>query len=106
MDRKADKFMGTMIQRDEKAVPLPSSSIVMLDIKKKPKTFAKSVLRADRVIIDLLSGTDLEEAEQIIKILRQPIHESHSKQQVLVLISSVFTWANTVPEDGKDAFTD
>jgi hypothetical protein len=98
--------MGTIIQRDEQAVPVPSSSIVVLDIKKKPKTFAKSVLRSDRVIIDLLSGTDLEEAEQIIKILRQPIHESHSKPQVLVLISSVFTWANTVLDQEQEAFTD
>ena len=98
--------MGTLIQRDEKAVPVPSSSVVVLDIKKKPKTFAKSVLRSDKVVIDLLSGTDLEEAEQIIKILRQPIHESHSKPQVLILVSSVFTWANTVLEEGQECFTD
>ena len=62
--------MGTLIQKDENTVPVPSSSINVLDIKKKPKTFAKSVLRSDKIIIDLLSGTDLEEAEQIIKILR------------------------------------
>ena len=61
--KKADKFMGTLIQKDESTVPVPSSSITVLDIKKKPKTFAKSVLRSDKIIIDLLSGTDLEEAE-------------------------------------------
>ena len=50
---------------------------------------------SDILIIDLLSGTDFEEAEQIIKILRQPRTEENNKSQVLIIISPIFTWANT-----------
>jgi hypothetical protein len=69
---KPHKFTGTIIRRDETTTPIPSDSIEILDIKKKPRTFAKNVMKSDTIIVDLLSGTDLEEAEQIIKILRQP----------------------------------
>lgn len=35
----------------------------VLDVKTKPKTFAKNVINSDIIIVDLLSGTDFEEAE-------------------------------------------
>ena len=104
--QRPDKFTGTLIRRDAETVPVPNASIKVLDGSKKPRTFAKSVLRSDKIIIDLLSGSSIEEAEQIIKILKQPIHESHAKQQVLIVISTAFTWANTKLPDGQDCFTD
>lgn len=67
---KSHKFISTLIKKDEASTPLPSDSIRVLDVKKKPKTFTKNVIMSDILIIDLLSGTDMEEAEQIIKILR------------------------------------
>lgn len=51
-------------------MPVPSNKIHMLDMKAKPKTFTKAVLTSDVIIIDLLSGTDYDEAETIIKLLR------------------------------------
>ena len=38
----------------------------MIESNRKPKTFGKTILSADKVIIDLVSGTDLDEAEKII----------------------------------------
>ena len=84
-----------MIKKDEASTPMPSDSIRVLDCKKKPKTFTKNVITSDILIIDLLSGTDYEEAEQIIKILRQPRTEENNKPQALIMISPIFTWANT-----------
>ena len=97
--KKAHKFSGTIIRRDADIVPSPNEQIKLLDANRKPKTFGKSVIGADCVIVDLLSGTDLDEAERIIQILRQPLHEHQQKKQILVVISPVFTWANT--ECGK-----
>ena len=64
--------MSTFVKKDQASTPMPMHSNKVLDVRKKPKTFTKNVLLSEIIIIDLLSGTDLEEAEQIIKILRQP----------------------------------
>jgi len=62
----------------------------------KPKTFTKAVLTSDIIVVDLMSGTDPAEAETIIKILKQPLHETQgSKPQTLVLISSAMVWMQT-----------
>lgn len=101
---KAHKFVSTLVKKDEVSTPLPSDTIRVLDVRKKPKNFTKNVLLSDILIIDLQSGTDLEEAEQILKILRQPRAEENIKSQVLILVSSVFTWANT--QRSSATFTD
>jgi hypothetical protein len=101
---KAHKFISTLIKKDEASTPMPSAYIRVLDFKKKPKTFTKNVLMSDILIIDLQSGTDLEEAEQIIKILRQPRADENFKNQTLIVISPISTWANTQKSAG--AFTD
>jgi len=73
---------------------------------RKPKTFGKTLLSADCIVLDLMSGTDPDEAEKIIQILRQPLHEHQNKKQTLVVISPVFTWANTPCDDGQKVLTD
>lgn len=67
---KAHEFLGTLVQSDAELVPVPSDSIITLNMKTKPKTFTKGVLTSDIIVVDLLSGTDQAEAETIIKILR------------------------------------
>ena len=96
-DEKAHQFLGTLIKKDEGVVPSPSdAAITLLDMISKPKTFTKGVLTSDIIVVDLMSGTDPAEAETIIKILRQPLHEAPgSKQQTLIVISSVLCWNNT-----------
>jgi hypothetical protein len=76
---KAHEFLGTLVQSDAEFVPVPSESIITLNMKTKPKTFTKGVLTSDIIVVDLLSGTDQAEAETIIKILRQPLHENGGK---------------------------
>ena len=96
-----------MIKEDAAMVPSPNEQVKILDSQRKPKTFGKSIIGADTVVIDLVSGTDLDEAEKIIQILRQPLHEHQPhKKQVLVVLSPVFTWANTQLADGQEALTD
>ena len=104
--KKSHKFSGTMIQKDAGIVPSPNESIKLLDANRKPKTFGKCVISADCVIVDLLSGTDLDEAEKVIQILRQPLHEHQEKKQTLVIISPVFTWANTDCGNSDTELTD
>lgn len=55
----------------------------------------KGVLTSDIIVIDLLSGVEQAEAEMIIKILRQPLHENGGKAQKLIVLSSVMAWVNT-----------
>ena len=88
-------------------MPSPSdSAITLLDMIAKPKTFTKGVLTADTLVVDLMSGTDPAEAETIIKILRQPLHETPgSKQQTLIVLSSVLAWNNT-PTAATTEFSD
>lgn len=50
---KAHKFVGTIIKKDEASTPLPSDTIRVLDVRKKPKNFTKNVLLSDILIIDL-----------------------------------------------------
>jgi len=104
--KKPNKFAGTMIKKDAACVPCPNEQIKIVESNRKPKTFGKSVCSANCVVIDLLSGTDLDEAEKIIQILRQPLHEHQKKKQVLIVISPVFTWAKTVCGEGKSTLTD
>ena len=104
--KKCNKFSGTLIAKDAASVPSPNEQIKIVDSMRKPKTFGKSICSADTVVIDLVSGTDLDEAEKIIQILRQPLHEHQTKKQVLVVLSPVFTWARTECADGRNALTD
>ena len=73
--KKCNKFSGTLIKKDAASVPSPNEQIKIVDGQRKPKTFGKSICSADTIVIDLVSGTDLDEAEKIIQILRQPLHE-------------------------------
>ena len=76
---RAHKFITTVVKKDEASTPMPSDTLRVLDVRKKPKTFTKNVLQSDILIVDLQSGTDMEEAEQILKILRQPRPEENYK---------------------------
>lgn len=99
--KKSNKFSGTMILRDADTVPCPNEQIKILDSQRKPKTFGKTIISADCVVVDLMSGTDLDEAEKIIQILRQPLHEHQTKRQSLLVITPVFTWAATAGADSQ-----
>lgn len=99
-NKKCNKFSGTMIRKDADTVPSPNEQIKIVDSQRKPKKFGKSIIGADCVVIDLVSGTDLDEAEKIIQILRQPLHEKQNKKQSLIVISPIFTWANTSCPNG------
>lgn len=104
--KKSNKFSGTLIKKDAGTVPSPNEQIKIVDGQRKPKTFGKSICGADSIIIDLVSGTDLDEAEKIIQILRQPLHEHQNKKQTLVVLSPVFTWARTDCAEGSSVLTD
>ena len=98
--------MGTLIKKDETSVPLPSDTIKISDHKRKPRSFGKNVLQSDFIVVDLLSGSNLEEAEQIIQILRQPLHEKQQRQQVLVVVSPPYVWAGNSSSNDQKTFTD
>ena len=74
---KPHKFLATTIAKFDNTVPVPSPhAVTVLDVQKKPKTFAKGVFTSDIIVIDLLSGVELDEAELIIKLLRAPPSET------------------------------
>lgn len=76
----------------------------MLSMKDKPKTFIKGVLTSDVIIIDLVSNPAYEEAEAILKLIRNPPDIAKQHKQVVIVVSSALCWANT-PRTG-DAFCD
>ena len=51
-----NKFYVTVNPRDAANVPLPSSSMKVLSLKNKPKTFRKQVASCDALVVDLLSA--------------------------------------------------
>ena len=67
---KPHKFFGTINTRDQNTVPVPSDTIKILNGKTKPRTFKKSVLTSDILIIDVMDANELEEAEYIVKLLK------------------------------------
>lgn len=73
----------------------------MLDLKQKPKSFQKGIYLSDIIVIDMVSGTDIEHAFHIVKTLSSP---DTAKPQTLVLITSVMVWAGTPSSNGE--FTD
>jgi hypothetical protein len=70
------KFLGTVNYSELDTVPVPSSSIKVLNSKSKPRTFRKQILNSDVFILDLLSSDNIDEAEYIIKLLKQPGDEA------------------------------
>jgi hypothetical protein len=41
---RAHKFITTVVKKDEASTPMPSDTLRVLDVRKKPKTFTKNVL--------------------------------------------------------------
>lgn len=41
---RAHKFITTIVKKDEASTPMPSETLRILDVRKKPKTFTKNVL--------------------------------------------------------------
>jgi len=89
------KFCGTINFRDENIVPVPSSSIKILDNRYKPRNFKKQIQNCDTVIIDLSNEGDLDEAEFLIKLLKGDGSQAEQKSQTLIVITSCFTWMRT-----------
>ena len=94
-------FVGTKTDAEQTPVPDGIESIVDYDAS---RTFRKYILDSDVVIYDLMSST-FEEADHVIKSLKT---SEYSEEKVLILISSVMSWANTPPkvkkvlEDGEE----
>ncbi len=57
VNNKPHEFLGTIVEKDQDFVPIPSSTIKVINMKTHPKTFAKAVFTSDIIVIDLLSGT-------------------------------------------------
>lgn len=72
----------------------------------KPKLFKKYLLESGTLIYDLMTA-DLDEVESAVRILKS---EEFEEPKTLILLSSVFTWANTptkqVPREPGDPETD
>jgi len=64
-----------------------------LDGTRKPRTFTKFVQAASTLVLNLLDFSDLEEAEYVIKMVRQ-----NQDPTTLVLLTPISTWALTPPK--------
>jgi hypothetical protein len=87
------KFFGTLNNKEQ--LPVPSTSIKILNSKTKPRTFKKQIASCDIFILDLMNSSDFEEVEYIIKMLKSPEFQQDEKERTLVIVSSVMTWLNT-----------
>lgn len=99
-EEEEHKFYVTANQKDINTMAMPSQSMRVLHPKQKPKNFKKRIQGSDWIVIDLLGAAlsgQLEEIEYVLKILKDT-HSSpqpDQKEQTLVLVSSVMSWANT-----------
>ena len=67
-DQQPNKFVGSMIDNGS---PNPSPTVKILDLHAKPRTFLKQVCSSDIIILNLVDSQDTEEAEFVIKQLKQ-----------------------------------
>ena len=94
-------FVGTKDNNENSPPPEGIEAVVEWD---ESRIFRKYVLDSDVVIYDLMSSS-FEEADHVIKALKT---SEYSQDKVLILISSVMSWANTPPkvkkvlEDGEE----
>lgn len=104
-DEFANKFFVTVNPRDAGSIPLPSQTMMkVLNYKTKPRTFKKKVQSCDYLVVDLMAAAvagTMDEVEQVIKLVKAYQSGEGPKEQTLVLVSSVMTWANTAKKLAK-----
>lgn len=69
-----------------------------LNFKTKPRTFKKKVQSCDYLVIDLMAASiagTMDEVEHVLKLIKAYQSGEGPKEQTLVLVTSVMTWANT-----------
>lgn len=97
--------MGTHTDQESDQAPAGVEAVIENDMT---RNFRKHILDSDIVIYDLLN-TSFEEVDHVIKTFKT--HE-YDQEKVLILISSVMSWANTSPkckkilEDGEEGEED
>jgi hypothetical protein len=89
-DQQPNKFVGSMLDNGS---PNPSPTIKPLDLQKKPRTFQKHIISCDVIILNLVDSQDTQEAEFVIKTLKQ---QEAEKNQTLILLSSLTQWSRSV----------
>ena len=98
-------FVGTHTDSEIDQAPEGVETVIENDLT---KNFRKHILDSDVVIYDLMTST-FEEADHVIKTFKTYEYE---QEKVLILISSVMSWANTPPkvkkvlEDGEEGEED
>lgn len=94
-------FMGTQMTEETSEAPTGVDKVIENNLT---KSFRSSVLGSDIIIYDLMN-TKFEEVDHVIKAFKTSEYEN---EKVLILLSSVMSWANTPPkvkkvsEDGEE----
>jgi adenylate kinase len=94
-------FVGTQTAADPDPIPAGVETIIEGD---STRLFRKHILESDIVIYDLMTS-NFEEVDHVIKTFKTSEYE---QEKILILISSVMSWANTPPkvkkvnEDGEE----
>jgi hypothetical protein len=97
---ESHKFFASLNPKEAATVPLPSSTIRVLNHRTKPKMFKKKLPTCDWLIMDMLSAAlsgTLDEVELVVRTIKD-LHANptaQTKDQTIVLISSVITWSQT-----------
>lgn len=98
-------FVGTKTSAESAPVPTGVEAVVEGDLT---RAFRRHILDSDVVIYDLMSAS-FEEVDHVIKTFKT---SEYNDEKVLILISSVMSWANTPPkvkkvvEDGEEGEED
>jgi adenylate kinase len=94
-------FTGTKTDSDSGAVPEGVDKVIDNELT---RAFRRDILDSDIVIYDMMN-TKYEEVDHVIKTFKTSEYE---EDKVLILLSSVMSWANTPPkvkkvnEDGEE----
>jgi len=84
-------FVGTKTSIEKDEVPTGVEAVVDNELN---KSFRKYILDSDIVIYDLMTA-DFKEVDHVIKTFKT---SSYEENKILILISSVMSWANTPPK--------
>lgn len=94
-------FVGTQSGAEKAEAPEGVEKVIENDLT---RSFRKHILESDVVIYDMMA-TKFEEVDHVIKTFKTSQYE---QDKVLILLSSVMSWANTPPkvkkvlEDGEE----
>ena len=104
-DDEPNIFYATLTNASDSDVTPPkveTDTMRILDFQRKPRKFLRQVSKCDVFIINPSgNASSCEEAEFVVKLVKQLAEGDESKEIVLVVMSTVLSWVRTPKKTQK-----